>query len=295
MKIMFYCFSGTGNTRRVCEKLAQELENRGHEAEIYLVTRRSAPPAPCGYDRVIAAYPVHAFNAPAAMLKFLKKLPRIRGGKSEVPVYLLRTSGEPLRLNDASGISPRRILRRRGYAVKGEIHFVMPYNIIFRHSEGMAARMDRTVDLGLSSAADAVISGGGQICRVGPVRRLVSFVLRIEHPAMPLIGRTFHVSSACMGCGLCERRCPQGNIRIVNGKPKFGGSCVGCMGCAFRCPADAIRTSLLNGWRVNGEYDFSAPPASDNEVCRYCHKSYVRYFHAKEEPENAGAQTAEER
>ena len=279
MRAILYCFSGTGNTRRVSEALARELKSLGHMTDIYLIEAGSTPPPPDGYDRVIVAYPVHAFNAPTPVLKFLKKLPKGKG----LPAYLLRTSGEPLELNHASGIVPKRILKRQGYTVLGELHYVMPYNIIFRHSEGMAARMNRAAELKLPDDAKLVAAGNRDLQKVNLWRRFVAFVLRIEHPAMPVIGRTFRVSKNCTGCGICAKACPQGNIKMANDKPKFGGKCIGCMGCSFGCPKDAVRTSLLNGWRVNGNYSFDGVPATDKEVCRYCHRAYLKYFHSIED------------
>lgn len=280
MRTLIYCFSGTGNTMRACDALGRELYSLGHETDIFQISSNFDFPAPVGYDRLIFAYPVHAFNAPVPFLKFLKKLPK---GDKTVPAFLLRTSGEPLKLNHASGISPKRILRRKGYPVCGELHYVMPYNIIFRHSDGMAARMQRAMELQIIGDAKAVAEGTGTKIKNGPFRRLVAFVLRIEHTAMPLIGRHFRASEDCTGCGLCENICPQKNVEMVDGKPKFGKSCAGCMGCAFRCPKDALRTSVLNSWRVNGNYTFDGTPATDEEVCDYCHKSYVKYFHAVED------------
>lgn len=280
MRAIIYCFSGTGNTRRACEGLARELKALGHEADVCMLNAGSLPPPPGGYDCVVVAYPVHAFNAPAPVLKFLKKLPK--SGKS-IPSYILRTSGEPLKLNHASGILPKRILKRKGYSVRGELHYVMPYNIIFKHSDGMAARMLQAMEVKLAVDAKTVAAETGKLEKINPLRRFVSFVLRIEHSAMPIIGRTFRVSESCTGCGLCVKSCPRGNIKMVNGKPKFGGACVGCMGCSFRCPQDAVRISVLNGWRVNGGYNYGATPATDEEVCRYCRKSYVNYFHSIED------------
>lgn len=280
MKTLIYCFSGTGNTLKACEELKDALNTLGHETDVFRLMPNSEPPAPQGYDRLIVAYPVHAFNAPAPFLKFLKRLPK---GNKTLPTYLLRTSGEPLKLNHASGITPKRILRRRGYPVRGEFAYVMPYNIIFRHPDGMAARMRRAMKLQIEDAAKVIAEGTGRRIKNGPFRRVVSFVLRIEHTAMPLIGRRFRAAEGCTGCGLCERVCPQGNIKIVDGKPKFGKTCAGCMGCAFLCPKDALRISVLNGWRVNGNYTFDGVPATDDEVCNYCHKSYVRYFHSAED------------
>ena len=276
MKILFFLFSGTGNTLRVGEELKDALHSRGHEVEIIQIRKDTEiPPLDC--DMLLFGYPVHAFNAPLPFLKFLKALP-----KKDLPAYLIRTSGEPLKLNDASGITPRRILKQKGYTVQGEYSIVMPYNIIFRHSDGMAARMWLSAKARVLRAADEISSYCIRRQRVNVFRRAVSFVLRIEHTAMPIIGRRFRVKDACVGCGLCEKVCPQGNIVMRDGKPNFGKSCAGCMGCAFLCPKDAIKTSVLNGWRVNGEYFFTGAPAEDSEICSYCHKAYLRYFHESE-------------
>ena len=283
MKAVFFVFSGTGNTRRVCARLAEELEARGHETETFMIRADSEYPDPRAYDVALIGYPVHAFNAPTAVLKFLKTFPKA-DKKHPRPVYLVRTSGEPLRMNDASAITPRRILKHRGYTVRGEYRYVMPYNIIFRHSDKMAARMWRAAELRLPAAADEIAAGGGKREGVNVFKRMFTFVLRIEHTAMPFIGHHFKATDKCIGCGACAKICPQGNIKMVDGRPKFKRSCVGCMGCAFSCPEDALKISLLNGWRVNGKYTFEGEAAGDGEVQRYCRKSYLRYFHNAEDP-----------
>lgn len=278
MKALFCVFSGTGNTLKICNRIAEELNAYGYETEIFSIRKGSAQPDFTAFGAIIIGYPVHAFNAPEPVLEFLKKLPKTQ----DVPAFLVRTSGEPLRLNNASGITPRRILEKRGYNVRGELAYVMPYNIIFRHSDQMAARMWRSAQLRIRRDVREMIAGQGEKCRVNIFRRLVSFTLRVEHTAMPLIGRRFRTNESCVGCGICVKSCPQSNIEIKNGRPVFGKNCVGCMACAFGCPKDAIKISLLNGWRVNGAYSFGGKPATDEEVCDYCKKSYLRYFRESE-------------
>ncbi len=280
MRAIFYYFSGTGNTKWVCEKLAEELRGLGAAAEVFPIAADFTPPPANGYDCVIVGYPVHAFNAPAPVLKFLKRLPQAH---KYLPVWLVRTSGEPLKLNNASGITPKRILGGKGYTVKGELHYVMPYNIIFRHSDGMAARMKLCAERAIPRDAALIAAGKGTLCKNNPLRRMVAFTLRVEHTAMPIVGRRFKATESCIGCGKCAKICPQGNIKMVDGKPVFGKNCAACMGCSFGCPQDAVRISLLNGWRVNGAYTFEGEPAADGEVCRYCRKSYLRYFRTMEE------------
>ncbi len=279
MRIVCCCFSGTGNTERACRELLKKLEERGHETAYFAIRRDAERPSLAGCDLLLIGYPVHGFNAPTPVLKFLKSLDKTQ---KKTPCYLVRTSGEPLRLNNASGITPKRILKRKGYAVYGEFHYVLPYNIIFRHSDGMAARMQQGMELRLPSDAEKIALMQRFKVKRGPMTRFVSFVCRVEHTAMPLIGRHFKTTEKCVGCGKCEKVCPQKNIHICDGKPVFGKSCVGCMGCVFSCPADAIRPALFNGWRVNGAYSFDAPPATDDEVCKYCKKAYLRYFHEGE-------------
>lgn len=103
--------------------------------------------------------------------------------------FFVRTSGEPLALNHAAVLAPRRILQKKGYRVAGDLHYVMPYNIIFRHTDGMAARMWETVVRRLPADAAAIEAGSGRLPRVGLFGRAAALAVRIEQPAMPLIGR----------------------------------------------------------------------------------------------------------
>ena len=199
MRILLCIFSGTGNTRKVGAFFADVLRGLGHEADVALIREDVPMPAIEGYDTLVIGYPVHAFNAPKPVLAFLKRLP-----KAQKPVYLLRTSGEPSKINDASGISPKRILKKKGYDVRGEFAYVMPYNIIFRHSDKMAMRMWKAALCKIPKDAALLAEGGTSLRKVGPLRRTAAAVVRIEHPAMPILGRTFRVNrKKCVGCAAC--------------------------------------------------------------------------------------------
>lgn len=275
MKAVFNVFSGTGNTHKVCRAIMNEWIASGAECKYVSIEKDCEVRNPNEFDRIVIGYPVHAFNAPQPVFDFIKRLPECCG---ERLVYLIKTSGEPLKLNDGSCAHVYDLLKKKGYKVAGEYHYVMPYNMIFRHSDGMAARMWQAAARRIPFEAKEMLEGKVTPLKKGPFKRFVSFVFRIEHPAMHWVGKAFKTTNACTGCGKCARGCPQKNITMAGGKPVFGNNCIGCVKCSFGCPENAIRIGVLNGWKVNGSYAFGGVPATDKEVCRYCRRAYLKYF-----------------
>jgi 2-oxoacid:acceptor oxidoreductase delta subunit (pyruvate/2-ketoisovalerate family) len=49
------------------------------------------------------------------------------------------------------------------------------------------------------------------------------------------------LNEKCLACGTCTKFCPDGAIKIVNGKARINYDyCKGCGICALECPAKAI-------------------------------------------------------
>ena len=52
----------------------------------------------------------------------------------------------------------------------------------------------------------------------------------------------FVVNDGCIGCGLCEKKCPVQAIKMRDGKPVWiKEQCTMCLGCLHRCPKFAIQ------------------------------------------------------
>lgn len=52
----------------------------------------------------------------------------------------------------------------------------------------------------------------------------------------------FHVEETCIGCGLCEKKCPVDAIKLKNNRPIWvKDKCVMCLGCLHRCPKFSIQ------------------------------------------------------
>ena len=265
-----YVFSGTGNTLRCAKAMKQALDERGAAAAFHEIQDGSEQAAE---NELILCYPVHGFNAPNCMVRFCRGIPERRGN-----VWFLKTSGEPLKLNDHSSAEMAKILRRKGYAVRGEFHYVMPYNMVFRHSDEMASLMWRTAQERIPDAAERILRGADCGFKSPVSAKVMSRLCRIEHWFYPKNGKLFKVDpNRCVRCMKCVKSCPTKNIRYSDGRFIFGRNCIGCVRCSFECPSDAIRIGLLEFMHVNGPYDFTRDPESA-EIGKYCREAYERYF-----------------
>ena len=126
-RAIIYVFTGTGHTLYAAGEIARALDARGIATTVWEVRQPfSDAPPPNGFDCVGFGYPVHAFNTPRFMLRFVKSLP----DSPQVPAFIFKTSGEPFHANDASSWPLVRLLRKKGFLPYLDRHLLMPYNIM---------------------------------------------------------------------------------------------------------------------------------------------------------------------
>ncbi len=275
-RVGIYCFSATGNTLRVCKLIKSELEALGAQVDMASVEEGySSQKSPLDYDAFAVAYPVHGFNAPANVVEYVKNFPE--GNKG---YYIIKSSGEPAPANRDSSHQIVGILRKKGYEMMDEFHYVMPYNMIFRHSQDMVDMMWKRAQDAAPFDAKEIFEGGKGEIKQKLRHKFISRLFTIEHGGMRLIGRGFKVDmEKCIKCGKCVKNCPMHNISFDGEKFTFGKSCLGCVRCSFNCPVNAIKISVLEGWKVNGAYKIgNGMEYDESKVCKYCNKSYKRYF-----------------
>jgi ferredoxin len=64
-----------------------------------------------------------------------------------------------------------------------------------------------------------------------------------------------YADEACTGCGLCERICPVGNIKLSDNHPQFASQCMLCLRCLHACPQEAIQIGKLTA----GKFRWKGP------------------------------------
>ena len=275
MKCLIAYFSATGNTKKCAELYYEYLKDNCIDVLMHNIEDGEIDPN-YEFDTLFICYPIHGFNAPEIVNKFAKT---IKKSSSKKKLIILKTSGEPLRINNISSYSLRRILRRRNYKLTNEYHYVMPYDIIFRHTDLMAYNMYEVMKKLIPLDCKDIIDNKVVKLKYMPFGHILQLIMLIEHPGAKINGWFMKANKNCVSCGKCEKICPVKNITIKDGKVKFHSHCMMCTRCAFECPKNAIQFGLFNAWKVNGEYSFKKPEVEEvNKHKRYCKKAYEKYF-----------------
>lgn len=258
MKAAIYFFSGTGNTALIAKTYKKYLND--YETTLCPVRMKKEGKKfsfesfcnPEEMDLLAFAYPVHGFNSPQVMVNFCKNFPVLKNKKK---AFIFKTSGEGLKFNNYSSQKIIKILEKKGISFLSERHYVMPYNMIFRHSPEMVKNewiyASALVRLHCREIREGKIEKVHTNFLKGwflPLFRIEWLYARLQGPAMKVDEKK------CLHCMKCVKNCPMDNISFRDGKFVFGTNCALCVCCSFNCPTKAISIGLLNGWRVNGEY-----------------------------------------
>ena len=135
---IIYVFSGTGNTLIASKAIKEKFNKTNIECTIYNVRYPFLNiPDPNNYDVIGFGYPIHAFNTPRIFLNFIKKLPNV----DDKLAFIFKTSGEPFWPNRVSSYSLVKLLRKKGFYILMDKHFLMPYNIWFKYKPALAKQM----------------------------------------------------------------------------------------------------------------------------------------------------------
>lgn len=247
---MIVYYTGTGNSRYAAQYLAHAL---GEDVFDSFECIRSGTAAALESDRPwIFVCPAYAWRIPRVFEAFLRRS-TFRGSKK---AYFVMTCGDGI--GDASR-HLKRLCGEWGLEFMGVEKAVMPENYLAMFpvpTEKQSAVIRRTAHWALEKIAKSMASGQPLPKQKPGLRGLVqTWLVNGPFYALCVKARAFRADDTCIGCGECVRRCPLGNIQLVDGKPRWGNNCTHCMACICYCPAEAIEY----GGKSQGKYRYQCP------------------------------------
>ena len=252
-------WSGTGNSRRVAERVAAVARARGAEAVVRSRGETAAPltPNPPGRRLLGLLGPTHGFTAPWPLLRAALTVQGVRGADA----FVLVTRGA-MRLGrwtlpgfeGTAAVLPAVLLALRGARVRGVGAVDMPQNWTVVIPAGAPAGVAAIVARG-DARADAFAGrllrgeraiGGWAQAAVGALMLPLSLAYLLI--ARLVLAKAFFADERCTSCGGCAAGCPHGAIRLLGPgrRPYWTFACHNCMRCMSRCPEDAIQGA--QGW-----------------------------------------------
>jgi len=228
-KNVIFCFSGSGNCLDISRTIAQKLG----DTDIVLMRAAPAVTDVRTAKKVGFVFPCYAGGLPGDVEQY------VRGIQVSPKAYtfgIVSYAGYPgIGLGLINSIIPLDYWA--GISHQCSCIWLFPHHIMMPPL-GAEKAQRRAEKLAAEVAVDIYnVKYRDKAPRMNPVNAL-------EAKLWPsLSGRKsakLNAGSSCVGCGLCVKLCPKGNIRLEDGRARFGGNCIGCLSCLQYCPSQAI-------------------------------------------------------
>ncbi len=237
---MVICFSGTGNSRYIAKNIADGLGDELIDAT-YSVNEEIVLYCGENTDTYIFVCPTYAWRIPRVFENHIEKATFVNESGKPLNAYFVLTCGGDIG-NAEKYI--KSLCKKKGFNLLGVAEAVMPENYIAMFS----VPSEKTSEKIIAKANERLPELIGKIKNRLPLEgKKTSFIDKRKSDIVNLTfypfcvsARKFYTTDKCISCGKCERVCPLDNIKLVNGKPKWGKECTHCMACIGICPTEAI-------------------------------------------------------
>ena len=231
MKNTIYWFSGTGNSLYVAKKLAEAIK----DSELVPISGGIPAEAVGGENSKIGfVFPSYYGELPRIVRGFAEKLDILPG----TDIFTIVTMGA---FGQGSVKAMDELLVKRGLSLRYGVGVRINGNYILNYDPAIfGAKSDSRINSKLNKAdrriqriAEDISSGKRQI-KTNPI------TAKTLYKDIASLDSGFKTDERCTGCGLCEKVCPVGNIKLADGKPVWQHHCEHCVACISWCTMSAI-------------------------------------------------------
>jgi len=255
MKTTLYWFSGTGNTLKAALLLAERLG----DCELKpIMGELAGERIELTGDRVGICFPLYFLSFPKPVMDFLARMEN----PSAIPLFAVVTRG----FTPMGGVlwPFKKACRLKRTDLTGLFYLDMPNNDITLfdlESEAIVATKMGKLPAEIERVSASIASGRKKydfepLGWVRPFRHKPAYLNHLKE-----FGKKFTVGDSCVGCGICSKVCPVGNIQIEGGKPVWGARCVLCEACLNWCPERAVQFAEATGHK--GRYTCAGISSQD--------------------------------
>jgi flavodoxin/ferredoxin len=234
-------YSGTGCTKEVCdcfEKQLNRLELNCRKINIASYDPKDITET----DFLLIFSPVYAFRLVSLVERWISNLPSVNNTSAAI---ISVSGGGEMSPNTACRDYSKRLLIKKGYNFIYEQMIVMPSNFAIQAEQQLNYNLINALPNKVNHIITDILSQKERLTVPKLQDRFFASIGRAEHFGAKFFGASIHASSNCNKCGLCVHNCPNKNIKMVHGLPKFGFRCLWCLKCIYACPCKALAPRFL--------------------------------------------------
>lgn len=238
---MIFYFSGTGNSRYVATNISKAQGERVISvAKEMRLNKDKYEYELQNEEKIIFVYPVYAWAPPAMVMEFMKKISFIN--YKENYISTVAVCGENIG-NTIKVVN--KVLGEKGMKLSSGFSVATPNNYIIMgdvdSKESEKHKLER-LEVELVEINKAIMNKERDKFKVvkGPVPGLLTTVVNPLFNKGAISLKDFRVNESCTGCGICEKVCNGGCIKVEE-RPSWSGRCTQCLACIHYCPVKAIQ------------------------------------------------------